>query len=41
MQEKTEEKEVLVQGKYRLIRKIGSGAFGDVFEGKYIPHLRH
>lgn len=29
--------ELRVGGKYRLGRKIGSGSFGDIYLGEYVP----
>lgn len=27
--------DVLVDGKYKMLKKVGSGAFGDIYRGKY------
>jgi hypothetical protein len=31
--------ELRVGGKYRLSRKLGCGAFGDIYHGKYFLNL--
>lgn len=30
-----------VGGKFKLIKKCGSGAFGEIYQGKYMIHSKH
>jgi len=38
--EKTEDLNIWVGGKYRMIKKIGEGAFGEIYLGEHVPTTR-
>ena len=33
-----EEKSEILEGRYRVVRRLGSGAFGEIYEGIYTSH---
>lgn len=33
-----QEGQEILEGRFKIIKKLGSGAFGEIFKGKYLLH---
>jgi len=36
-----QESQEILEGRFKIIKKLGSGAFGEIFKGKFISHTTH